>query len=135
MSHANVLSTAADQTFDNAGNSGAFGCGLRGDECFSNLNEESCAQMVRDGNGMEYWIFTAVKNMQAVYEIAHENLQDSVMESTLAVSSMVSDILPPDADPHALPGPQEILAYVAAAFTMLAGSSAYAAPYTRMYAG
>lgn len=113
------LVVPADQTYDNAGNSGAFGCGIRGDECFDNLDEDDCRQMVKDGHPDEYWIFTAVRNMQNSYEIAHENLQDAVIESALSVSSMVADILPFDADP--MPAPEDILGYVAAGFTMLAG--------------
>lgn len=87
--------------------------------------------MAANHKGMEYYILHAVKNMQAIFERAHTDLQDETILDGLAVSSIVDDF---SLDQEPNPG-SDILGFISGAFTIAGGLAAFSHPGTRFAAG
>ncbi|KAK3705243.1 hypothetical protein LTR37_013404 [Vermiconidia calcicola] len=82
----NWLNDLASESFPGSGDPGSFGCGSRDQPCMSGM--ETCETMSGNERGAEFWIFNAVQKMQDMFECAHENLQDSIIDSSLTVSGI-----------------------------------------------
>ncbi|KAK5172373.1 uncharacterized protein LTR77_004012 [Saxophila tyrrhenica] len=116
---ANWVNTLASESFPGSGDPGSFGCGSRDQPCMSGLDLDTCGVMAADDRGTDFWILNAVQKMHAAFERAHENLQDSIIDSSLSVSGIASDFKIDFASDD------KILRYVAAAFGMAGGMIGY----------
>lgn len=131
----NWLNNMASGALPGSGDPGSAGCGNRDQSCLPSVS--NCAALAAAGHGAEYWVFNAVQKLQVrfeadvegchrrltllkdAFERAHENLQDSVIDSSLTVSTIASDFK------ITFQSNQEILRYIAAAFTMASGLIGY----------
>ncbi|KAK3703000.1 hypothetical protein LTR37_014730 [Vermiconidia calcicola] len=113
----NWLNDLASESFPGSGDPGSFGCGSRDQPCLSGM--ESCETMAGNQRGAEFWIFNAIQKMQDNFERAHENLQDSIIDSSLSVSGIASDFK------ITFTSDERTLRYVAAAFGIAGGLVGY----------
>lgn len=70
--------------FPGQGDTRAHGCSQMGQDCFNEGLD--CADMVADSNKEAFWILTAAKNMQNVFETAQNNLLFEGLKATLRVN-------------------------------------------------
>lgn len=84
------LTRLAGEMFPGSGDTGAFGCSSLHQPCLL-ARPFSCSELQASGHGAEFWILNAVQKLQADFIKAHENLQDTVINATLKVSSITKD--------------------------------------------